>query len=55
MNFTKPQITGYFIKDVKQYAELSEEIGRLTSSSPDKVQIEKIREEYLLELVKRYG
>jgi hypothetical protein len=52
----KPLITGYFIKDLRQYAELSELIGELRS--PDKIkeieEVKMLREDYLVELIKYY-
>lgn len=53
----KPELTGYFIKDIKQYAEFSEKIGELKASESNK-EIERLKEaqeEYLMELVKRYS
>ena len=50
------KLTGYFIKDIKQYGEISEKIVRAELSN-DK-DIEKLKEEreiFLNELIKRYG
>jgi uncharacterized protein YeaO (DUF488 family) len=53
----KPELTGYFIKDVKQYAEFSEKIGelKLSKSEHEIKKLKDIQEEYLIELVKRYS
>jgi hypothetical protein len=50
------KLTGYFIKDVRQYGEMSEIIGELKSSNniEELEKIKKEQEEYLIELVKRY-
>ena len=53
------ELTGYFIKDIRQFGELCEDIARLESFACD-LESEKInklieeKEEYLIELVKRY-
>lgn len=51
------KLSGYFIKDIKKYAEFSEKIGELKSTKnfEELKKLEEIRENYLIGLIKRYG